>query len=165
VAIGTLQYYWVTKEAGSTYNWNVSRGTINSGNGTETISVVWQSNPGTGNVWVIQESLDGCKADTIKAIVNILTVTDIDRLTENNGDIFMYPNPAQNNLYVQFTGSDPSIDRINITNLLGTSVMQIDTYGKRILEINTSDLPVGIYAVSFIGKEGLIKTMKVLIER
>ncbi len=67
----------VTSTAGSGYSWNVTPGSILSGNGTSTITATWNAS-GTYTVYVIETNSYGCIGDTITAslLVNPLPVAN-----------------------------------------------------------------------------------------
>lgn len=54
--IGDVTTYSVTNTVGSTYDWTVSGGTIISGDGTNSISVLWGSTGGTYTVEVVEDN-------------------------------------------------------------------------------------------------------------
>ena len=61
--------YQTNKNAGSTYKWTISGGTITSGAGTEQVTVSWGAS-GTGNLQVVETNGSGCQ-DSATAIINI----------------------------------------------------------------------------------------------
>ena len=75
VLVSSTQTYSVTNTSSSGYNWIVSNGTINSGNGSSSISVTWPSTAGTGSVKVIETGSTGCKGDTQALSINISSFT------------------------------------------------------------------------------------------
>ncbi|MBP5502211.1 MAG: hypothetical protein J6Y24_05410 [Bacteroidales bacterium] len=59
----TKKYSVESPEAGYTYHWNVSGGTLSNDTGTET-TVIWNNTEGEGTLSVYaEESLTGCKSD------------------------------------------------------------------------------------------------------
>ena len=70
--------YSVNSSAGSTYNWTVSGGSIESGQGTNSIDVIW-NNSGTSSLSVIETDVNGCVGQTVSLSVNIIinSVEDI----------------------------------------------------------------------------------------
>lgn len=62
--------YWLNNIPGSTFNWLVQRGTIASGQGTDSIKVAWDSS-GTAMVQVVETNIFGCQGDTQYFPVNI----------------------------------------------------------------------------------------------
>jgi hypothetical protein len=75
VLVNSTNTYSVTNTTASTYSWNVTNGTINSGAGTNSISVTWPATAGTGSVKVIETNANGCKGDTVSLLVSISSVT------------------------------------------------------------------------------------------
>jgi len=75
VLVSSTQTYSVTNTSSSGYNWIVGNGTINSGNGSSSISVTWPSSAGTGSVKVIETGSTGCKGDTQTLSINISSFT------------------------------------------------------------------------------------------
>ena len=64
--------YWVNNpNSASTYSWNITNGTIGSGQGTDTITVDWSSISGNGSVSVIEITDKGCNSDPIILPVTI----------------------------------------------------------------------------------------------
>ncbi|MDP1725322.1 MAG: T9SS type A sorting domain-containing protein [Bacteroidota bacterium] len=81
VLISSINNYNVTATSGSSYNWMVSKGTINSGNGSNSISVTWDTAAGTGFVKVIETSSNSCKGDTLNLTINISQASVPDSLS------------------------------------------------------------------------------------
>ncbi len=69
----------------------------------------------------------------------------------------MYPNPVINNLYID---NIKNANRIEVYNLVGQKVKEINNIfsGKAIIQ--TSDLTKGVYIVSVIGQNGAVKSLK-----
>ncbi|HCQ28918.1 MAG TPA: hypothetical protein DIU39_01455, partial [Flavobacteriales bacterium] len=64
--------YTVTQQSGYTYNWTVTGGTLNSGQGTNSINVTW-NNVGTGTISVVGYSSCGCPSNITDTTVSILS--------------------------------------------------------------------------------------------
>jgi hypothetical protein len=75
VLVSSTQTYSVSNTSSSGYNWIVSNGTINSGNGSSSISVTWPSSAGIGSVKVIETGSTGCKGDTQTLNINVSSTT------------------------------------------------------------------------------------------
>jgi len=63
--------YSVLPSTGSTYNWTVIAGTIQSGVGTNSIDIIW-NNSGTFSLKVIETDINGCLGEEITIIVSII---------------------------------------------------------------------------------------------
>ncbi len=67
--------YWVgNPNPNSTYTWTVTNGTVVTGQGTDTITVDWSVNPGTGQVSVVEITDLGCMSDPVllNVIINVM---------------------------------------------------------------------------------------------
>ena len=64
--------YSVTQSSGSTYNWWINGGVIQSGSGTNIVDVLWNT-PGQGSIYVIETDVNGCVGDTVSLSVSIIT--------------------------------------------------------------------------------------------
>jgi gliding motility-associated-like protein len=67
---GALYRYIVSGQAGSSYYWNITGGTIATDN-NDTVFVDWGSQAGTGSLSVIETSTEGCVSDPDSVEVSI----------------------------------------------------------------------------------------------
>ena len=128
----------------STYNWTVNNGVISSGQGTNTVNILWAST-GLGNVSVIETTAEGCVGTTLSQDVVVIPVN----VEELSNAMILYPNPATTELNLQTT-----------SDLIGTDLFVFDALGKQILKqqilstntiINTSSFAAGNYVVKVGG--------------
>ena len=74
-SINTTQFqtetYSVTQSFGSTYNWWMNSGSIQSGLGTNTIDVIWNS-AGQDIIYVLETDVNGCVGDTVSLPISII---------------------------------------------------------------------------------------------
>ncbi len=80
VCENSLETYSVTSQTGATYNWTVTGGTISSGQGTNSINVLWGT-AGTGTVSLT--ITNGCGSTTNNINVNITGSPTISAITGN----------------------------------------------------------------------------------
>jgi hypothetical protein len=73
--------YSVTQSFGSTYNWWMNSGSIQSGLGTNTIDVIWNS-AGQDIIYVLETDVNGCVGDTVSLSVSII----VSLIEEMNSD-------------------------------------------------------------------------------
>jgi len=137
--------YSVLNQANATYNWTATNGTIQSGQGTNAISVVW-ANAGTGSVNAKITNANNC-TDTTNLAVN-LTKVGINNLSLDN-DLKVYPNPSKTSITItnktNLTGK-----KYIITNLVGQTIIS----GKLNLDetiVNLESLQSGMYLLSIDG--------------
>ena len=128
----------------STYNWTVTNGVIASGQGTNTVNILWAST-GLGNVSVVETTAEGCVGTTLSQDVVVIP-TNVEELSNA---MILYPNPATTELNLQIT-----------SDLIGTDLFVFDALGKQILKqqilstntiINTSSFAAGNYVVKVGG--------------
>ena len=97
--------YSVLPSAGSTYNWNVIGATIQSGNGTNSIDILW-NNTGTFSFSVTETDLNGCVGEPVSLMVSVIIssireinnpkkinkITDVlgRKVSENNNTLLFY---------------------------------------------------------------------------
>ena len=140
----TQETYTYPNTAGSTYNWTLTNGVIVSGQGTNSIVVMW-ANTGIGSVSVVETNASNCTGDVVTYDVVVIP-TNIEELSNT---LILYPNPATTELNLQTT-----------SDLIGTDLFVFDALGKQILKqqilstntiINTSSFAVGNYVVKVGG--------------
>jgi len=131
--------YSTADNAGSSYTWEVTGGSIISGAGTYMINVMW-GYPGEGSVAVTEVSADGCEGTSSAYAVTIDDCTDIGE--NETSSIQLYPNPVT--YKVTITGLNEAT--IKVYNLLGKEVYSIkEASGQQI--INTASFEKGLYLV------------------
>jgi hypothetical protein len=84
-----LQYqtvtYSVSPSSGSTYNWTIIGGTIESGQGTNSIDVIW-NNSGMFSFSVIETDVNGCIGEEMSLIVNVI-FNSVEDINSNTGKL------------------------------------------------------------------------------
>jgi len=147
----TQETYTYPNTGGSTYNWTVTNGVIVSGQGTNSITVVW-ANSGIGGVSVVETNSTNCSGDAVNYDVVIIP-TDVE---EFSSTLSLFPNPTTTELNLQTT-----------SDLIGTDLFVFDALGKQIhkqqilstnTRINTSAFAAGNYVVK-VG--GVVKRFEV----
>ena len=136
--------YTCNGAANSTYNWTVTNGVISSGQGTNTVNILWAST-GLGNISVVETTAEGCVGTTLSQDVVVIPTN----VEEFSNAMILYPNPATTELNLQTT-----------SDLIGTDLFVFDALGKQILKqqilstntiINTSSFAAGNYVVKVGG--------------
>ena len=144
--------YTCNGAANSTYNWTVTNGVIASGQGTNTVNILWAST-GLGNVSVVETTAEGCVGTSLSQDVVVIP-TNIEELSNA---LILFPNPVTIELNLQIK-----------SDLIGTDLFVFDALGKQILKqqilstnttINTSAFAAGNYVVK-VG--GVVKRFEVV---
>jgi hypothetical protein len=140
----TQETYTYPNTVGSTYNWTVTNGVIVSGQGTNSIDVMW-ANTGIGSVSVVETNATTCTGDEVTYDVVVIP-TNVEEFANT---MILYPNPVTTELNLQIT-----------SDLIGSDLFVFDALGKQILKqqilstnttINTSSFAVGNYVVKVGG--------------
>ena len=136
--------YSVLSQPNTTYNWSANKGTIQSGQGTNAVSVLWTS-LGSGSLTAKITNSIGCNDSTVLPI-NISV--GINNLSLDN-DLNVYPNPTKTSITI--TNKTNLVGKkYIITNLIGQTVIT----GKLNLDetiVNLETLQSGVYLLSIDG--------------
>ena len=79
--------------------------------------------------------------------------------------INIYPNPAKDNIYLDFMGTRPENILVSMYSAIGQEVFKEHFNGEHgnIIELNMSELPMGIYSVIIkSGKDNSFKQVKII---
>ena len=160
VIINETNTYNVINNLGAFYSWFVNNGKIESGIGTDSVSVIFTS-IGIGKIKVI-ESANNCSSDTSSESIDIK-----DKINQQNGlnNFKIFPNPTTGLLNIEFETSEKNID-IEVIDLLGRSLLKTSTIHKGGLfqkTLNISQLNEGFYFLKITAGEKSI-TVKVTLK-
>ncbi|MES2380358.1 MAG: PKD domain-containing protein [Bacteroidota bacterium] len=138
--------YSVPAQNNATYNWSIQNGTIQSGQNTNAISVMWTSK-GTGKLGVLATNTNGCKdSASLNVNINNVGIHDINI----NQELSIYPNPTKSSIRINNTNN----------NLVGKNYIISNTIGQMLLSgklnaeettVNLESLSAGIYLLSIEG--------------
>lgn len=135
------EVYQVTASPGTFYSWWVQGGTLQSGNGTPQINVVWDNGP-VGKLRVVATTVFGCVGDTIEFTVGISPV-GVNEIATKYG-VAVYPNPAKDIITIVST---EAVAQVICRDVSGRTVplqlIEGNTY-------NTASLANGFYTVEVI---------------
>ena len=157
-----LFYFLPQENTGSTYDWNVTGGTIIGGAGTYQVTVQWGS-PGTGILTVSETNQYDCTSLSGEFEVTIDNCTGIDE--NDHGLARIFPNPASNHLNIEFDAAETGNCSLNILNILGHimySDHNIPLQNNQSLQINISDYPEGIYIIRILTDQNVICQKKII---
>ncbi len=137
--------YSVASQPNATYNWSVTNGTIQNGQGTNTVNLIW-SNTGNGNLKANITNNDGC-VDSTSLAVNITSVGINNLSLDNNLKVF--PNPAKSTITITHR-NNLGVKKYMITNLIGQTVLSGNLNTEETI-INLENLQSGVYMFSIDG--------------
>ena len=141
VTQNTVESYLVSLNPGSTYNWGVTGGILQSGLGTNSVDVLWNT-AGQGSVYVIETDANGCIGDTVDLVVSIFQSTNIN---ENHGsNINISPNPFTQSTIITIPKSI-SIYKLTLYDVTGQKVLEEKEVMSDIYELRRGVLSKGVY--------------------
>ncbi|MES2656595.1 MAG: cadherin-like beta sandwich domain-containing protein [Bacteroidota bacterium] len=157
--------YSILNQANTTYNWSVINGTIQSGQGTNTIDVIWPI-IGTGSLKAKITNSNVC-SDSVSLAVNITSVGVNEVVFNSFSNISFKPNPFTEELELQFTSLTKKEARLTIIDALGkvAYVNKLDNLivGEITIALNdVSNLKGGIYFAYIENEEGKSKPIKII---
>ena len=151
--------YSTVDNTGSTYEWTVLGGDIISPSTTTSeITVLWTT-IGPGYIYVTETSAESCigMSDTLN--VEIDECTGIGDNIDHN--LSVYPNPARNQITIDFSVKDESSFDLMIVNQMGQKVYyQNITENKGSHKIDIHDFPTGLYFIKIITSWGSVYESK-----
>ncbi len=136
--------YSVLNQANSTYNWTATNATVQSGQGTNQISVLFTN---AGNAKIVAQITDNNNCTDSNSL-NLAVTVGINELSLEN-DLKVFPNPTKSTLTIT-NKTNMLGKKYIITNLIGQTVLS----GKLNLDetvINTESLTKGVYLLSIEG--------------
>ncbi len=141
--VNTTTTYSVANITSYTFNWTVTGGTIQTGQGTNQISVLWPNAVGTGTISVTGNCAN---ASTLN-----VTIGNSGILEPTYTTISLYPNPANSMLFIDLNTIKTN-GRIFIYDLSGKVIIeQPAIIGTN--ELNVANLPAGVYSIKVISND------------
>ncbi len=147
---------------GSTYQWTISNGVITSGQGTNSVTVLW-AGTGLGSISVQETTNANCTGDVISIDVVVIP-TSINEV-EENAMILYYPNPTSNSLTMEFGNNILSFGySVRILNSIGQTIHSTNvTSSAQVIDVNTWSS--GTYFISVLDETGTeVQTKTVIIQ-
>lgn len=148
--------YSVILSEGSSYTWEVDKGDIISGQGTNMITVSWLGE-GIGDVVCIEQTIYGCSgsSDPFEVIIDNCTGFSFN---EAATPVTIKPNPANGNYLIIENITESPLD-IEIIDINGRIVLH-EKSASLSTKIDISKLEKGIYMITAKGFEGTRHTIK-----
>jgi hypothetical protein len=150
---GQTYTYSVPQDPNVDYNWTVTNGAIQSGQGTNEIEVIWN---GSGNVEVDLTD-DGCSGEDNLDVMAI--ATGLDEVAGINASV--YPNPSNGLFNLQLENAD--LLTVRIIDVSGKVLRTQQLSGSTLHILDMMNAPTGVYILELESEEG--KTYKRLIKQ
>jgi hypothetical protein len=153
--------YNVLQHSGSTYLWQLTGGIIQSGAGTNAISILWTT-VGDQVITIIETDVYGCQ-DTVTLDVHVDLNTGFSETAI--GGITVMPNPANDVLYIVSSGNQDALVRINMSDITGRIVYQKTGTVNSNETISLSSFREGIYLLELETDSGKHSIVRVVVCR
>ncbi|MBL4753562.1 MAG: T9SS type A sorting domain-containing protein, partial [Flavobacteriales bacterium] len=163
VASAVNEFYAVTPNTGSVYNWSIVGGTQTGGGQGNSIVVQWSTN-GTGQVAVVETDSLGCIGDTV--FLNVSISTSIDDYDKAQFEVGIYPNPNTGLFTVVVKGGYS--DKLTLIiydgrgQLVEQSSLQLSGVGYQD-NMDLTHLGAGLYFLQFQTDRGIV-SRKVVVQ-
>ena len=109
---------------------------------------------------IFNKALSTSEIQSLFTEVNVTSTENIELKTEV---LKVYPNPASERLFFDFSRLDFNIERITFIDITGKQIIlngNIQNSG----ELNLEQIPAGLYSVSFVGKEKTVLKKVIVIK-
>ncbi|MCG9881062.1 MAG: T9SS type A sorting domain-containing protein, partial [Bacteroidia bacterium] len=128
---------------GSTFNWTLTSGSVQSGSGTNSVLIKFTT-AATSTVNVQENASNGCKGELKSLQVNLVN-TSISEL-ENGLKLNVYPNPAKENLNIQMFDSEDDI-LIQVMDVLGRNIYSttLQEASNKVFQFDINNFANGLY--------------------
>ncbi|OIQ17700.1 MAG: hypothetical protein BM557_08415 [Flavobacterium sp. MedPE-SWcel] len=107
-----------------------------------------------GETYYVSQTIGDCESDTLAITVDVALATD----SFEAGILKVFPNPATDVINIT---NDSVIERIEIINLLGQSVLNKEVHNDN-AQVTISNLATGAYILSLQLEGGVTKTVKII---
>jgi hypothetical protein len=156
--VGSTSNYSVSNSSGSSYQWQLnSLGSISSGQGSNSISILWDQD-GAASVCVVETDQNGCEGQQFCFDVTIFESVNIDERHDFlNAEV--YPNPFKNELYIDF--STQANRNISLIDLQGRVVYSSQTSSEKVV-IKREMLKSGSYVLKITCEKGSVNKSIIL---
>ena len=140
---------------GRNYMWDFGDGNY------DTMTNPTHTYPFFGSYTVKLIAFNGCGSDTFTKKITVSSIAE----NKPNSELYIYPNPANENIYVKILSGFPDVLELKLINTLNQVVFEkkIVHHRESIEIINVSRFPAGMYFIKLNGEQETL-TKKILIE-
>lgn len=161
-SITTPFTYSIVSHPSINYNWLVTNGAIQTGQGTNAISVIWNSN-GLGTLKTKITTMEGCEDSSIMNVnITSVGINEQEKLFE----LMVYPNPNKGSFTIKTDAIRATEAKISLVNVLGQEVWntnQIIPTGINEINLQTN-LSAGMYLLRIQNEIGVQTVHNIIVE-
>lgn len=142
----TARFSVIGGMSGSTFNWTLTSGSVQSGSGTNSVLIKFTT-AASSTVNVQENASNGCKGETKSIQVNLVN-TSIHEL-EHRLHVNIYPNPAKDVLRIQVMDNYEKM-QVKVIDVLGRNVLSqtLENAQNKLFNLDISALTNGVYVLS-----------------
>jgi len=156
-----LDYMIDEVQGAESYNWVLDpTWTLVSGQGTNQIQIMFESDAADGTLAVSAENMCGVGEESTLDI----DLVHVGINSAGQESLKIYPNPTKGNLKIDFGKELGANISISIINLLGMNVLQLDNVSQKQIELNLSDFSPGIYLMH-VQAGNKILTKRIILDK
>lgn len=96
-------------------------------------------------------------------ISSLITVSTSTKEIISNNELFIYPNPASDEIMITLKNQLSNPERIILINLLGETILEKHISGTDNYSLNVSSLPPGLYVLNVVNEKGERRTGRIVI--
>ena len=141
VLLNDIETYLVIQNPTSTYNWGLTGGVLQSGLGTNSVDVLWNT-AGQGSIYVIETDVNGCIGDTVSLAVTVTQPSGLKEVVALH--ISIYPNPFTESTIVSIPNIKSNYT-LTLYDVTGQKVLEKEDLSERTYELERGLLSKGIY--------------------
>ena len=147
--------YSVLGSAGSSFQWNVTSGTISSGQGTNQIEVLWSATASSGTLSVVETGSNTCVGPQKTKSIALFN-TSVNEVINGISEMDIYPIPAYDKLNLKLELIGEQNISYRVYDVLGKMIFEksMKASGKVNEIINTAYYLSGIYFVEVSNETG-----------
>lgn len=147
--------YSVTGTPGSSFQWNVTSGTISSGQGTNQIEVLWSASASSGSLIVVETGSNACIGPQKTKNIGLFN-TSVNEVIKGITEMDIYPIPAYDKLNLKLELTGEQYINYRVYDVLGKVIFQksMKASGTITEVINTASYLSGIYFVEVSNEIG-----------
>lgn len=157
--VGNTEIYSTPHLTGSSYEWIVTNGTIQSGQGTATVEVLWDT-AGAGTI-AVRETNAACNSDTAFLAVDI-SPTGVQQVT--TGSVVVYPNPVSATLHLSYSNPGNEPCSLQLYDISGKAALTIPAATENKTTIDVTGVAPGVYYLELITESNTLRE-KVIVVR
>lgn len=151
------EVYTYLNNAGSSYVWNVSNGSISSGQGTSTVAVEWGP-IGNASLSVVETDVNGCEGEEV--FMNMSVVVSVE--DRQMVSLRVFPNPASTVLTIESELTQHANAMLRLFDVNGRMVMDKAMNGRT--QVDVSNLASGVYTLRVLSNHQ-VATQRIVIQR